>query len=76
MASQVVVPTHEDPLATVPLQARVEFQALAVVVAVWANATEKADASTPKLMRCKRARKRLVVRRTVRDLLRKGGAAE
>ena len=48
MASQVVVPTHEDPLATVPLQARVEFQALAVVVAVWANATEKADTSTPK----------------------------
>ena len=41
-------PPHEDPLATVPLQARVVFQAEAVVVAVWANATEKADTSTPK----------------------------
>ena len=37
---------QEGPLLTVPLQSRVEFQALAVVVAVWANATEKADTST------------------------------
>ena len=46
VASHVVVPEQEGPFATVPLHVRFEFQALAVVVAVWANATEKADTST------------------------------